>query len=314
MMMVTTAGVLAGLDEGSLFHMVQRPVWMGSRPTMAEADWVLVGVPWDGTCSLRPGSRFAPAAIRDASWGLETYSPYTRTSLEDPHVAFYDAGELEVPCGNREKALGMIRTLCGEALAMNKRWFGVGGDHLVTLPTLQAHMDRYPDLAILHFDAHGDLAQDILGEALSHGTIIRRAMDHMAAMAGGPVLDPLVQVGIRSGTVDQFDWMTQGSLHLMFPESEPQEKIQAALNRLSGRPVFLTFDVDVLDPAHMPGTGTPEAGGLSFVQVLRWFEVFSGLNVVGADVVELAPHYDPSGASTFAAAKVIRELLLRFSR
>ncbi len=270
--------------------------WMGATDSYDAADWVLVGLPYDGTCSYRPGTRFGPEAIRAASWGLETYSPVQNATLDA--VSYYDAGELEFPLGNRDAILTMIRENAADVLAADKRWLGLGGEHLVTFPVIQSYIKKYPDLAVLHFDAHADLRNDYLGETLSHATVLRRVSDLI-----GP--ESLVQIGIRSGPKEEFDWMRQhGTLLESFAD------IPRGLERLKNRPVFLTIDLDALDPSIMCGTGTPEPGGLSYKDFTDWLLPFRGLNFVGADVVELAPHYDQSGVSNVVAAKVVREVLL----
>lgn len=269
---------------------------MGACETFDAADWVMVGLPYDGTTSFRPGARFGPEALRAASWGLETYSPVQDRDLGD--VLYYDAGELEFPLGNREAILTLIRENARDVVTAGKRWMGLGGEHLVTLPVIEAYLERYPDLAILHFDAHADLREDYLGERLSHATVMRRIVERI-----GP--ERLVQIGIRSGPKEEFDWMRRhGTL------VERRDDLPRALARLSGRPVFLTIDLDVLDPSLFSGTGTPEPGGMSFNELAGWLLAFQGLRFVGADVVELAPHYDATGVSTVVAAKVIREALL----
>jgi len=273
--------------------------WMGACENLSEADWVIVGLPFDGTTSNRPGARFGPEAIRPASWGLETYSPLQHADLSC--TSYYDAGELEFPLGNREAILDLIYENTKDVLAAGKRWFGLGGEHLVTYPVVKAYVEKYPDLAVLHFDAHADLRDDYLGEKLSHATVLRRVADMI-----GP--ERLVQIGIRSGPQEEFAWMREHGTLL-----ESQDDIPRGLKRLAGRPVFLTIDLDVLDPSIMSGTGTPEPGGMSFSTFVSWLTQFSGLNFVGADVVELAPHYDPTGVSTAVAAKVVREVLLMAS-
>jgi agmatinase len=270
--------------------------WMGACETPEEADWILMGLPYDGTCSFRPGTRFGPEAIRAASWGLESYSPIQDLELDD--VAYYDAGELQFPLGNREAILTMIRENARDVLAANKRWLGLGGEHLVTAPVIEAYIEKYPDLAILHFDAHADLRDEYLGEKYSHATVLRRVVDIV-----GP--ERLVQIGIRSGPKEEFNWMREHGTLLNTLSDVPRGR-----SRLEGRPVFLTIDLDVLDPSVMGGTGTPEPGGLTFNELMSWILAFRGLNYVGADVVELSPHYDPSGVSSVVAAKVVREVLL----
>lgn len=270
--------------------------WMGACEDYAQADWVLVGLPYDGTTSFRPGTRFGPPAIRDASWGLETYSPLQHAELSG--VSYFDAGELEFPQGNRDEILSIIRENARDVLAADKRWLGLGGEHLVTYPVIQAYVEKYPDLAVLHFDAHADLRDDYLGEKLSHATVLRRVTDLI-----GP--ERLVQIGIRSGPKEEFAWMREHGTLL-----ERKEDIARGLQRLQGRPVFLTIDLDVLDPSILCGTGTPEPGGMSFSTFIEWLLAFQGLNFVGADVVELSPHYDASGVSNVVAAKVVREVML----
>ena len=267
--------------------------WMNSCEIFDESSWVMVGIPYDGTCSFRPGARFGPELARLASFGLESYSPYQDKDLED--ISFYDAGELDLPFGNRDESLAVIGLAARETLAAGKKWLGIGGEHLVTYPVIQEYSQRYNDLAILHFDAHADLRQDYLGEELSHATVIRRSVDIVGA-------DNLAQIGIRSGTKEEFNWMKENKT-LIFSKGDISDTFKS-------RSIFITIDLDVLDPSLISGTGTPEAGGLTFNQLIDWLLVFKDCNIVGADIVELSPHYDPTGVSTHTAAKVIREVLL----
>jgi agmatinase len=273
--------------------------WMGGEPTIDSADWIMVGLPYDGTTSYRPGTRFGPSAIREASWGIETYSPHWNAELGED-VKYFDQGDLDFPPGNREKTLARIGEACRDVLAKDKKWFGIGGEHLVTYPAFFEYVKKYPDLAILHFDAHADLREDYMGEPLSHATVLRRCIE---------MVDPnhFVQIGIRSGTRDEWDFMREHQTTFMEPTSD---ELIRARKKLEGRPIFLTFDLDSLDPSTLPGTGTPEPGGLTFREVQAWLKNFEGLNFVGADVVELSPHYDHSGVSSIVAAKVIREVLM----
>lgn len=266
--------------------------WMGQNEDYKSSDIVMLGMPFDGTVSYRSGSRFAPEMIRLASWGLETYSPYFDKDLEE--VNFHDVGDLEFPLGNTNKSLDMIRENVEQIYADKKRVFGIGGEHLVTLPTLQAVSKFYDDLVVVHFDAHTDLRKEYLGEEMSHSAVIY----HIGEIIG---FDNIKQIGIRSGMKEEFDLMEKFNTRLTSPSQ---------LGDLNGKNVFVTVDLDVLDPSIMSGTGTPEAGGLTFNELVSWFKELKGLNIVGADVVELAPHYDESGVSTAVATKVIRELLM----
>lgn len=266
--------------------------WMGENKNYESSNIVMLGMPFDGTVSYRSGSRFAPEQIRLASWGLEEYSPYFDKHLEDCN--FHDAGDLEFPLGNTVKSLDLIEKNVDDIYKDGKRVFGIGGEHLVTLPEIKAVSKYYKNLAIIHFDAHTDLREEYLGEKLSHSAVIR----HCGEIIG---FENIRQIGIRSGMKDEFELMKKYNT---------LAKNYNDLDSLKDRPVFVTVDLDVLDTSVMPGTGTPEVGGFSFNELLGWFEYLKGFNIVGADVVELAPDYDSSGASTAVATKVIRELLM----
>lgn len=269
--------------------------WMGATNAFEDADCVMVGLPYDGTCSFKPGTRFAPQEIRTASIGLETYSPVFGRDMEE--IKFYDAGDLDFPFGNRERALSMIEKTAQEVYSAGKKWLGIGGEHLVTLPAVKACYEKYPDLAVIQFDAHADLRADYLGEELSHSTVIRRISEFIKPKN-------IIQYGVRSGTKDEFEWM-QDNKTLFSSRKDLENRIST----LKDQPVYLTIDLDVLDPSIFPGTGTPEPGGMNYNKLLNKLVLLEGLNIVGADVVELSPHYDMSGVSTITAAKVIREVL-----
>ena len=265
---------------------------MGQNEDYASSDIVMLGMPFDGTVSYRSGSRFAPEQIRLASWGLEEYSPRFDKHLED--VNFHDAGDLEFPLGNTYKSLDLIEENVEQIYKDGKRVFGIGGEHLVTLPEIKAVAKFHKDLAIVHFDAHTDLREEYLGEEMSHSAVIRHASKIV-----GP--ENLKQIGIRSGMKEEWEFMKKHNT-LIHKYSE--------LDELKGKKIFVTVDLDCLDPSVMPGTGTPESGGMQFNELMGWFEYLKNFDIVGADVVELAPDYDASGVSTAVATKVIRELLM----
>ena len=266
--------------------------WMGANKDYEKSNIIMLGMPFDGTVSYRPGSRFAPEQIRLASWGLEDYSPRFNKHLQD--VNFHDAGDLEFPLGNTYKSLDIIEQNVTEIYKDGKRVFGIGGEHLVTLPEIKAVSKFHKDLAIVHFDAHTDLREEYLGEEMSHSAVIRHASKIV-----GP--ENIKQIGIRSGMKEEWDFMHKhGTLINEF----------SGLDVLKSKKVFVTVDLDVLDPSVMSGTGTPEAGGFTFNGLIDWFEYLKDFDIVGADVVELAPDYDASGVSTAVATKVIRELLM----
>ena len=272
--------------------------FIGCDAAYKDADTVLFGAPYDCTTSFRPGTRFASAAMRRESYGLELYSPYQGKELTDRKI--FDGGDLELPFGAPEPMLRMIEKQAATILKDGKRPFMLGGEHLVTLGAVRAAVKKFPDLHILHFDAHADLRDDYLGQKLSHACVLRKCHE---LVGDGKIY----QFGIRSGDKSEFDW---GKEHV-FTRLFDFEGLDGALRALAGEPVYLTVDLDVLDPSVFPGTGTPEPGGVSF-DVLRKAvtDACSALNVVAADVNELSPHYDASGASTAVACKIVREMLI----
>ncbi|RDY72347.1 agmatinase [Halobacillus trueperi] len=278
-------------------------VFIMSRATEEEADAVIYGMPMDWTVSFRPGSRFGPNRIREASIGLEEYSPYLDRHLEE--VNYHDAGDLMLPFGNAARSLNIIEGYLDELLEKGKFPLGLGGEHLVTWPVIQAMYKKHPDLAIIHIDAHADLREEYEGEVLSHSTPIRKSCELLGA-------ENVYSFGIRSGMREEFQYAEESGMHMAkFEVLEPLKKV---LPELAGRPVYVTIDIDVLDPAFAPGTGTAEAGGISSKELLASIHAIAGsdLNVVGADLVEVAPAYDPTEKTQIAASKFIREMLLGF--
>lgn len=262
-----------------------------------EADIVLFGAPFDSTTSYRPGTRFASRTMRAESFGLETYSPYLDRDLCD--IAVFDGGDLELRFGDPQDALKDIEERTYQILLDNKLPVMIGGEHLVTLGAVRAAVKKYPDLAIIHFDAHADLRDDYLGAKLSHATVLRRVWD----LTGD---HRIFQFGIRSGDKSEFVWAKDHVSTHKFDFAGLDETVEA----LKGRPIYFTLDLDVLDPSAFPGTGTPEAGGVSFLQLREAVQKVCRLAIVGCDINELSPVYDMSGASTAVACKVLRELLL----
>lgn len=262
-----------------------------------EAQIVIFGAPFDSTTSFRPGTRFASHAIRSESFGIETYSPYQDKDLTDIRV--FDAGDLELCFGNTEKALNQIQNMVSEIYQDQKTPCMIGGEHLVTLGAVREAARRYPNLQIVHFDAHTDLREDYLGEPLSHATVIRRCHD---ILGDGKIYS----FGIRSGERCEFEWAKEHTHLTRFDFCGLAEAVRA----IGGAPVYFTLDLDILDPSEFPGTGTPEAGGVTFLQLLEAIRAVGTLNIVGMDINELSPIYDPSGRSTALACKTLRELLL----
>lgn len=264
-----------------------------------KAQIVLFGAPFDSTTSYRPGTRFGPSAIRHESFGLETYSPYQDKDLED--YAVFDSGDLELPFGSPRRALDAIRERTETILRDGKLPLLLGGEHLVTLGAFEAVLEKYPDLHLIHFDAHTDLREDYLGEPLSHACVIRRCYD---LIGDGRIH----QFCIRSGLKEEFSFArTHTDFHPFGFDG-----LKETVDRLKeeGVPIYFTIDLDCLDPAAFPGTGTPESGGVWFPGLLQAILMVAKTWVVASDVNELSPHLDASGASTALACKVVRELLL----
>ena len=274
--------------------------FIGCESSFEEASIVLYGAPFDSTTSFRPGARFGPAAMRHESFGLETYSPYQDRDLMD--ISVFDSGDLELCFGSSEMALSDIQKRAEEILKSDKFPLLLGGEHLVTLGAVRAAAVKYPDLHIIHFDAHADLRDDYLGAKLSHACVLRRCWE---VLEDGRI----TQFGIRSGDREEWRW---GKEHVTtHPFIVDMEVLQETLRKLEGKPVYFTLDLDVLDPSVFPGTGTPEPGGISFEELRRAVtQICSAARIVGCDVNELSPALDASGASTAVACKIVREMLL----
>jgi agmatinase len=272
----------------------------GDKPSR-EAALVIFGAPFDSTTSYRPGTRFASKTMRTESYGIETYSPYQGKDLEDD-ASVFDAGDLELCIGDVGITLNQIEDFTAQILREQKRPVMIGGEHLVTLAAIRAAHKKYPDLHVIHFDAHADLRDDYLGAKLSHATVMRRVWE---LLGDGKIH----QFGIRSGDKSEVLW----SPERVYTQKFNFSTLEDTVHKLKDKPVYFSLDLDVLDPSVFPGTGTPEAGGVSFHDVMAAISLLSQLNIVGFDMVELSPTYDPSGISTAIACKLLRELLLIFT-
>ncbi|HOV89280.1 MAG TPA: agmatinase [Syntrophorhabdaceae bacterium] len=263
--------------------------YIGSNNNEEDSDIVLLGCPLDATSSFRGGTKFGPDSIRKASWTLETYSPYLKIDLDE--LKFFDAGNLDLPQGNLLYALKAIEEAASELIKVDKRFLILGGEHLLTYPVIKSLIINYPDLKIIHFDAHCDLRDEYEGQSLSHGTVMQRIKK--LGLSG------LFQIGIRSGTRHEFN----ESNIIKDPDS------LATLIKKSD-PVYLSFDMDVFDPSLVSGVTTPEPGGIMFDDFISYAKVLKEFNIIGADIVELSPDYDASFVSSICAAKVAREIIM----
>ena len=271
--------------------------FIGCDNEYEESKFVIFGAPFDSTTSFRPGTRFASSAMRNESFGIETYSPYQNKDLEDINV--FDLGDLELSFGNSEIALKKIEDIAQEISEDNKIPLMIGGEHSVTLGSVRAMAKKYPDLHIIQFDAHTDLREEYLEQVYSHASVIRRCWDILGD-------NKIFQFGIRSGERAEWEFAKKHVHTTKFNF----EGLDSVVESLKDKPIYLTIDLDVLDPSEFPGTGTPEAGGVSFVDLHNAIEKVSKLNIVGIDINELSPVYDQSGQSTALACKLLREILL----
>ncbi len=281
-----------------IFSKLVKPVIGFTDCTYEDAKIAVFGLPFDGTTSFRPGTRFAPAMIRNEFYGIESYSPLLDADLVDLPV--HDLGDIDLPFGNVEQALATIYSCSSQVLTDNIIPFAIGGEHLVTYPLVQAAFEKYPDLVVIHLDAHTDLRDDYQGNKLSHATVLKRCHD---LVGDGRIY----QFGIRSGTKDEFQFASNGHVKI---QKFNLDGLAETMEQLKDKPIYVTVDLDVLDPSLFSGTGTPEAGGITYKELEQLFVVMQGANIVAADIVELAPHYDASGVSTAVACKVLREMLL----
>ncbi|MCY0887099.1 MAG: agmatinase [Alicyclobacillaceae bacterium] len=273
-------------------------VFIGSTQDIRKAKAVLYGMPMDWTVSFRSGTRLGPARIREVSLGLEEYSPYLDRDLAD--IEYYDAGDIALPFGNAPKSVDVIYHYVREVYAAGKFPLGLGGEHLATWGCIRAAAEAYPDLRVIHLDAHTDLRDDYEGESYSHATVLKKVCDLI-----GP--DRVYQFGIRSGTRAEFEFARQHTHFFPFDVYEPMSTV---LQELADHPVYVTWDIDVFDPAYAPGTGTAEHGGIAPREAFQVFSLLSKFRVVGFDLMEVAPPMDSSEQTQILAAKLVREALL----
>lgn len=265
--------------------------FIASTGNYSGSDIVMLGMPYDCTCSNRAGSRFAPQQIRVESVGIETYSPYFDKDIAD--IKFYDAGDLEFPFGNADKTLKIVEDNTDCIYRDKKKILGVGGEHLITLGEIRAIKKHFKNLAVVQFDAHTDLREQYLGEKLTHSGVMYR----IAELIG---YENIAQIGIRSGEKSEFQIMQKYSTCLKSP---------LELDKFKNKDIFITIDLDVLDPSLMSGVGTPEAGGFNYNELINWLKYLKNFNVIGIDIMELAPDIDITKTSTATACKLIRECL-----
>ena len=290
----------SNLKDLSLFNN-DGAIFMGAQREIDQCRVSLLGVPYDGTCCFRPGARFGPSAVREDSYGIETYCPQLNLDLED--INFTDIGSLDVPLGDAKLTLDYIRDATDILLKKNLKPLIIGGEHSITSGVIKSLITNYPDLIMLQLDAHADLRDEWLGSKFSHACTMKRCLEILPSKK-------IFQIGIRSGTKSEFLEMNNSKRLIQHTLGKNAKSLEEALKSFKGRPIYLTFDLDWFDPSIMPGTGTPEPGGYFWGDFAAIIDVIKSHNLIGADVVELSPKLDNTGISSILAAKVIRSLIM----
>ena len=290
----------SNLKDLSIFNK-DGAIFMGAQRSIDQCNVSLLGIPYDGTCCFRPGSRFGPSAVREDSYGIETYCPQLNLDLED--INFADLGSLDVPIGDAKLIINHVRDATNILLKNNLKPLIIGGEHSITRGVIKSIIKNYPDLIMLQLDAHADLRDEWLGSKFSHACTMKRCLEILPSKK-------IFQIGIRSGTKSEFLEMNNSKRLIQHTLGENAKSLEKALKSFKGRPIYLTFDLDWFDPSIMPGTGTPEPGGYFWGDFAAIIDVIKSHNLIGADVVELSPKLDNTGISSILAAKVIRSLIM----
>ena len=290
----------SNLKDLSLFNN-DGAIFMGAQRSIDQCKVSLLGVPYDGTCCFRPGARFGPSAVREDSYGIETYCPQLNLDLED--INFADLGSLDVPIGDTKLIIDNVKNATDILLKNNLKPLIIGGEHSITSGVIKSIIKNYPDLIMIQLDAHADLRDEWLGNKFSHACTMKRCLEILPSKK-------IFQIGIRSGTKLEFIEMRNTKRLIPHTSGENAKYLEEALNNFKENPIYLTFDLDWFDPSIMPGTGTPEPGGYFWRDFAAIIEVLKSRKLIGADVVELSPKLDSSGISSILAAKVIRSLIM----
>ncbi len=292
------------LKDLSLFNN-DDAIFMGAKRNIDQCKVSLLGVPYDGTACFRPGARFGPSAVREDSYGIETYCPQLNLDLED--INFADLGSLNVPIGDPKLTIDYVRDATDILLKNNLKPLIIGGEHSITSGVIKSIITNYPELIIIQLDAHADLRDQWLGTKFSHACTMKRCLEILPSKK-------IFQIGIRSGTRSEFLEMNNTKRLIQHTSGENAKYLEEALKSFKGKPIYLTFDLDWFDPSIMPGTGTPEPGGYFWGDFAAIIDVIKSHNLIGADVVELSPKLDNAGISSVLAAKVIRSLIMLLNK
>lgn len=268
--------------------------FLESSTDKKNSDIVIVGYPYDSTSSFRSGSRNGPNSLRFFSWNLETFSNYQKKDIHTKK--YFDMGDVELPFGDIKRTNSIIYKTTKKLLNSKKKIISLGGEHSITYPIIKAFNEYYDDFILVVFDAHADLREDYMGVKFSHACVTRNCVKLLGEKR-------VCQLGIRSYTKEEFEF----SKELLFFNEDINS---FNFNLLKNKKLYISIDLDVLDPSVFPGTGTPEAGGLNFKEFINFILKFKDYEIVGVDLVELSPEHDISGISQAAASKIVREIIL----
>lgn len=275
--------------------------FLATRQRPEGCTWQILGLPFDAASSYRKGACFGPSEIRLASGSIESYSPYLSCDLEELNI--FDADDLDISSRDPDEAIEAIKNYYAEHYKQGHRILCLGGDHSVTIGALKGIVEAGVHVNLLFLDAHYDLREEYNGAPISHCCVARCAAEILGT-------DALVQWGMRSSLRSEFEWAKRHKTYL----GRDLDSLQRSCHTLKGKPVYLSLDLDVFDPSEMPAVGNPEPGGLKFPEFLSLLDYLQPLDIMGVDVVELSPVWDPSGRSAVMAAEIIRELLLTVVR
>lgn len=270
--------------------------FIGASHNLRGSKAILWGVPLDETTSFRKGTCVGPERIRALSYGIETYSPAFDKDLTE--IEFFDAGDILLPRGDLKRSLNNVEKFAYGFLKRGYKLLTLGGEHLISLPLIKAAFLNFSNLKVIHLDAHADLRERYLGNGLSHASVMKRVCDFLPT-------SNLFQFGIRSGSKEEFEFAKKNTHFSPFS----LEGIENLTSILFSEPIYLSIDIDVIDPAFAPGTGTPEPNGITPRELFEFLYKLRGLNIVAADIVEISPPNDFSDITSLLGAKLVREIL-----
>ncbi len=281
------------------------PIFMGAKSDPLECSIGIIGANYDGTTSYKPGARFGPNAIRNASRSLEEYCPKIGKDLSE--LNYCDFGSINIGLNDTKSVINRIIIGTEYLLKNNLKPLLIGGEHSITIGAVSACVNKYPELVLIQLDAHADLRDSYLGNKYSHACTMRRCIDILP-------MKKIFQIGIRSGTRKEFELMHTNQQLIHFQSGNKNKHLLETLKPFKNHPIYLTVDLDWFDPSLISGTGTPEPGGFFWNDFETLIETLNQFQIIGADIVELSPDIDQSGLSSIVAAKIARTLIMTLDK